>query len=41
LRPRLADFLERVRQFQPSCYALTAPSIGDARARLPVVWLAS
>lgn len=40
LCPRLADFLEQVRQSQPGYYALPVPSFGDARARLLVVGLA-
>ncbi len=40
LCPRLADFLEQVRQSQPGYYVLPVPSFGDARARLLVVGLA-
>lgn len=40
LCPRLADFLEQVRQTRPAYYALPVPSFGDARARLLIVGLA-
>lgn len=40
LCPRLAAFLEKVRQAQPSYHALPVPSFGEAGARLLIVGLA-
>jgi len=40
LCPRLADFLDQVRQVQPDYYAQPVPSFGDAQARLLIVGLA-
>jgi uracil-DNA glycosylase family 4 len=40
LCPRLADFLDEVRQKQPGYFARPVPSFGDARARLLIVGLA-
>jgi len=40
LCPRLADFLDQVRQAQPDYYAQPVPTFGDAQARLLIVGLA-
>jgi uracil-DNA glycosylase family 4 len=40
LCPRLANFLDEVRQAHPDYYALPVPSFGDAQARLLIVGLA-
>ena len=40
LCPRLASFLDEVRQSEPAYFAQPVPSFGDARARFLVVGLA-
>lgn len=40
LCPRLANFLDEVRQAHPDYYAHPVPSFGDAQARLLIVGLA-
>ena len=40
LCPRLANFLDEVRQAQPDYFARPVPSFGDAQARLLIVGLA-
>ena len=40
LCPRLADFLDEVRETQPDYFAQPVPSFGDAQARLLIVGLA-